>query len=104
MYGSFMRSSGKGASIMKLPLSDTTGPAFAFAMRRVAFGEPMRWRFCRIFVYAKGTTSIGTPCFHCSPCELKPVPGCVVTESSHVCTKHVGVLAVVRDENEAVGN
>ena len=65
MYGSFMSSSGKGASMMKLPLSETTGPALHTAMRSFAPGEPMRCRFCRIFLYAKGTTSIGMPCFHC---------------------------------------
>ena len=62
VYGSFMISSGNGASMMKLPLSDTTGPAFALAIRSDALGEPMRCRFCKIFVYAKGTTSMGMPC------------------------------------------
>lgn len=65
VYGSFMISSGKGASMIKLPLSDTTGPALAFAMRRVALGEPIKCKFCRIFLYAKGTTSIGMPCLNC---------------------------------------
>ena len=59
--GFFMISSGKGASMIKLPLSETTGPAFALAIRRDALGEPMRCRFCRIFVYANGTTSMGIP-------------------------------------------
>ena len=65
MYGSFINSAGKGASMMKLPLSETTGPALALAMRSCAAGAPIRCRFCRIFLYAKGTTSIGIPCFHC---------------------------------------
>ena len=37
-----MISGGKGASMMKLPLSVTTGPAFALAIRSEALGEPMR--------------------------------------------------------------
>lgn len=60
-----MIDSGKGASMMKLPLSETTGPALAFAIRSSAVGEPMRWRFYRIFLYAKGTTSMGMPCLNC---------------------------------------
>jgi|SRR5579863_2452547 len=54
--------SSNGASMMKLPLSVTTGPAFARAMRRVAFGEPsFVYRLRRTVVYANGETSIGTP-------------------------------------------
>ena len=40
--GFFNCSSGKGASMTKLPLSVTTGPAFTFAIRNEALGEPMR--------------------------------------------------------------
>lgn len=62
VYGSFITSRENGASMMKLPLSETTGPAFAFAIRSVALGEPsIWWRFCKTLAYAKGTTSIGTP-------------------------------------------
>ncbi len=67
MYGSFISSSGKGASMRKLPLSETTGPALALAIRSSAVGEPMRCKFCNIFVYANGTTSIGMPCLNCFP-------------------------------------
>jgi hypothetical protein len=38
--GSIIVSLGNGASMTKLLLSVTTGPALAFAMRRVALGEP----------------------------------------------------------------
>ena len=37
--GFFMISSGKGASMRKLPLSEAPGPAFAFAIRSDALGE-----------------------------------------------------------------
>ena len=54
--------SSNGASMMKLPLSVTTGPAFARPMRRVAFGESsFVCRLRRTVVYANGETSIGTP-------------------------------------------
>lgn len=48
--------------MMKLPLSVTTGPAFARAMRRVAFGESsIVCRLRRTEVCANGETSMGTP-------------------------------------------
>jgi hypothetical protein len=47
---------------MKFPLSVTTGPAFARAMRRVAFGElSVVCRLRRTEVCANGETSMGTP-------------------------------------------
>jgi hypothetical protein len=54
--------SSNGASMMKLPLSVTTGPAFARAIRRAAFGESsFVCRLRRTVEYANGETSIGTP-------------------------------------------
>lgn len=48
--------------MMKLPLSVTTGPAFARAMRRIAFGESsFVCRLRRTEVCANGETSMGTP-------------------------------------------
>jgi hypothetical protein len=48
--------------MMKLPLSVTTGPAFARAIRRTAFGESsFARRLRRTVEYANGETSIGTP-------------------------------------------
>lgn len=35
-----MYASSKGASMQKLPLSVTIGPAFIFAIRKVASGDP----------------------------------------------------------------
>ncbi len=60
--GFFKAASGNGASMMKFPLSVTTGPAFARAMRRVAFGESsFVCRLRRTGVCANGETSMGTP-------------------------------------------
>ncbi len=60
--GFFKADSENGASMMKFPLSVTTGPAFARAMRRVALGESsFVWRLRRTDVYANGETSMGTP-------------------------------------------
>lgn len=48
--------------MMKFPLSVTTGPAFARAMRRVALGESsFVCRLRRTGAYANGETSMGTP-------------------------------------------
>src|ERR1700733_9727829 len=38
--GSFITSVANGASMIKLALSETTGPAFIFAMRKTALGDP----------------------------------------------------------------
>ena len=47
---------------MKFPLSVTTGPAFARAMRRIALGESsLVCKLRRTDVYANGETSMGTP-------------------------------------------
>jgi hypothetical protein len=60
--GFLKAASSNGASMMKLPLSVTTGPAFARAMRRVAFGESsFVRRLRRTEVCANGETSMGTP-------------------------------------------
>jgi hypothetical protein len=87
-----MISRSNGASMTKLPLSVTTGPAtrnskvqtklmirkdsaksrcnqdapFATAIRRFALSEPsICCRFCRTLAYANGTTSMGTPGLNC---------------------------------------
>lgn len=71
--GFFIQSSPNGASMIKLPLSLTTGPAFftpilsanpGLPFAKVA-GDPMRDRLVSTVAYANGTTSIGIPCVHC---------------------------------------
>ena len=48
--------------MIKFPLSVTTGPAFARAMRRIAFGDSsFVCRLRRTEVCANGETSMGTP-------------------------------------------
>jgi hypothetical protein len=70
--GFLKMASSNGASMMKLPLSVTTGPAFARAMRRVAFGESSFVRkLRRTVVYANGETSIGTPDVYLGICERR---------------------------------
>lgn len=49
LKGSLRSSVEKGASMMKFPLSLTTGPAFAFPILSLGFWDPRRTRFCRTF-------------------------------------------------------
>lgn len=71
--GSRIMVSGNGASMIKLPLSDTTGPAFILPIRRrrpgapssMLYGDPRSARLSRTLAYANGVTSIGIPFFHC---------------------------------------
>ena len=99
--GSFICSSGKGASMMKLLLSETMGPAFIFAMRSAGFGEPRFLSADNTCAYAKGTTSMGTPCFHYMP-VLQSQLGVAQEAYTHVCSEYFGVLAVIGDDNPAV--
>jgi hypothetical protein len=63
---------GNGASMMKFPLSLTTGPAFILPIRRASpglpldrvAGEPILDRLVRTLAYAKAATSIGMPWVH----------------------------------------
>ena len=96
--------SSNGASMMKLPLSVTTGPAFARAMRRVAFGESsFVCRLRRTVVYANGETSIGTPGVYL---------GIVVSDvfmgdwslKTHTGAQDDRVLTVVGNDDEAAGH
>ena len=89
--------------MMKLPLSVTTGPAFARAMRRVAFGESsFVRRLRRTEVCANGETSMGTPGAYLGIGE-QPLHGCWGLKT-HAGAQDGRVLSVVSDNDEPVGD
>lgn len=97
--GFFKAASENGASIMKFPLSVTTGPAFARAMRRVAFGESsFVCRLCRTGVYANGETSMGTPDVYLEYMGESCVRVC--NGITHTGSQDGRVLPVVGDDDE----
>ena len=101
--GFFKTASLNGASMMKLPLSVTTGPAFARAMRRVAFGESsFVRRLRRREVCANGETSMGTPGVYLGTGE-QPLHGCRGLKT-HAGAQDDRVLPVVSDDDEPVGD